>query len=142
VVADQHYVETVRENIGNLTLVEAPSVPADAYTVVRDAIAEGRVRISAQHQRLLSQLREVRSKPTSGGGISIISPTRGTAHGDVASAFVLAVWKAANPGATALKGQAASSAATRMLEQPADIRRRYDDHGQPVTTRKSRGVFG
>lgn len=117
VVADQHYIETVREHIGMLTLVEAPSVPADAYIVARDAIAEGRVRISAQHQRLLSQLREVVSKPTSGGNISISSPTRGTAHGDVASAFVLAIWKAVIMGAVnGVKGTAVRSAMTRALD--------------------------
>lgn len=132
-VADQHYIETVRENAGGLTLIEAPSVPADAYTVVRDGIAEGRVKISAQHGRLIAQLRDVMSKPTAGGNISISSPTRGTSHGDVASAFVLAMWKALDPGAGALKGEAARSQTSRNLDEYSELdRRRGDERGGRV----------
>jgi len=141
VVADQHYIETVREYTGSLTLVEAPSVPAEAYVATRDAIAEGRVRISAQHQRLISQLREVVSKPTAGGNISISSPNRGTSHGDVASAFVLAVWKIAQAGTTALKGEAARSQTSRNLDEhdPMEHRRRALDNQGGGTVRRIRG---
>jgi len=143
-VADQHYIETVREHASGLTLIEAPTVPADAYTVARDAVAEGRVRISAQHTRLISQLREVVSRPTSGGNISISSPTRGTAHGDVASAWVLAMWKAASGGVGMVKGQAARTAVTNLLdESTAGVRREHSFDGErQVRQRKARGPFG
>lgn len=142
VIADQHYIETVREHVGMLRLIEAPSVPAVAYVAARDAIAEGRVRFSAAHQRLLSQLREVVSKPTAGGNISISSPTRGTAHGDEASAFVLALWKAAEPGAKALNGVAVRTEQSRNLDEydPNERRRVLGDNsGRQV--RRIRGAL-
>lgn len=139
-IADQHYIETVREHSVGMQLIEAPSVPADAYIVARDAIAEGRVRISAQHQRLIAQLREVTAKPTSGGGISISSPNRGTSHGDVASAFVLAVWRAARAGAVVVRGAAVRTQMTQALDiggAEASVRS-VRERG----SRRPRGPFG
>ncbi len=97
VVADQHYIETVREHAGGFHLVEAPGGAAgktDAHLAARALINEGRVRIGAGQTRLLAQLREVQSKPSSGGQLTITSPRTGGAHGDIASAFVLALWAA------------------------------------------------
>jgi len=138
-VADGHYIETVREHADGLQLIEAPAVPADAYTVARDAVAEGRVQFSAQHARLLSQLREVVSRPSSGGNISITSPSRGVAHGDVASAFVLAIWRAAQPGVTALVGVVAKTAISRALDEGVGGRDWRDRAGGEDAGRRRRG---
>lgn len=95
VAADQHYIETVREHAGQLELTEAPGgMPGkvETHTHVRRLMAERKVRIPAGNKRLIAQLRQVVSKPTSGGGLTITSPRRGGAHGDLASAFVLALW--------------------------------------------------
>ena len=98
-VADGHYIETVREHASGIELQEAPSGiagKADAYTVARRLINEGKVRIPAGNKRLLAQLRQVVQKPTAGGQLVIKSPRRGGAHGDLASAFVLALWAVAD----------------------------------------------
>lgn len=140
-VADQHYIETVREHSAGLSLIEAPTVPADAYTVVRDAIAEGRVKLSAQHVRLINQLRDVVSKPTPGGNIAISSPSRGTAHGDVASAFVLACWKAAQGGSGTVKIQRANAALDMSEAGVGTLRefRTYAGESRESGTHKRRG---
>jgi hypothetical protein len=100
VCTDSHYIETVREAARGtkMTLKEAPGGQEGkiaAYTVARREIHEGRLRVPASQKRLLAQLAQVVSKPTPGGGLSITSPRRAGAHGDIASAFVLAVWAAA-----------------------------------------------
>ena len=66
---------------------------------VRALLHESKVRIPAGNRRLLQQLRQVVSKPTPGGQLTITSPRRGGAHGDLASAFVLAAWDAQKHGA-------------------------------------------
>ena len=108
-VSDQHYIETVREHCGYLRLHETPAGVegnAEMYTTARTVLREGRLKISAQHTRLLSQLRQVVAKPTPGGNISIQSPRRGGAHGDLASALVAALW--------ALEQEKGGSAAVRV----------------------------
>lgn len=102
-VCDQHYVETVREHAADLVLVEAPGGilgKLEVYTRCRSLIAEGRVRVPAREKRLLAQLKQVVSKPTPGGQITISSPRRPGAHGDLASAFTLALWGASERGGT------------------------------------------
>lgn len=93
---DQHYADLVHEVAGNeFQCIEAPgglTGKIDVYQAARTLIHEGKVRIPAGNRRLLNQLREVVSKPTSGGGITITSPRRPGSHGDLASAFVLALW--------------------------------------------------
>lgn len=110
VVSDHFYIESVREHLAaaGLGLVAAPAGltgKVETYTRVRALLHEGRIRIP-KHDRLIRQLREVQSRPTPGGALTITSPRRAGSHGDVASAFVLAVWAAAAalpniPGATA-----------------------------------------
>ncbi len=100
-VADGHYIETVREHSGGIELQEAPagiSGKVGAYTDARRLINECKVRIPAGNKRLLAQLRQVVQKPTPGGQLSITSPRRGGAHGDLASAFVLALTACAHTG--------------------------------------------
>jgi hypothetical protein len=94
-VADQHYIESVREHANGFMVIEAPGGlegKTIAYLAARTAISEGRVRIPAVQTRLIQQLREVISKPTPGGNLTISSPRRGGSHGDIASSFVLGVW--------------------------------------------------
>ncbi len=60
-------------------------------------LREGRIKIHGLdfRERLMQQLREVHGKPTSGGGMSIVHPRWSTGgHGDLAAAFVLALWQA------------------------------------------------
>jgi hypothetical protein len=76
-------------------LVDAPTGAegkAQSYQRMRALLHEGRVRLP-DHPRLLRQLREVISRPTSGGGISLTSPRwRKGGHGDLVSALVLALY--------------------------------------------------
>lgn len=102
-VADQHYIETVREHCGYMRLHEAPGGnegKAEMYIAARTVMRESRFKLSATHTRLLSQLRQVIAKPTPGGGISIQSPRRGGAHGDLASALVAGLWALEKENAT------------------------------------------
>jgi hypothetical protein len=96
-VVDQFYVESVREHM-KVSLREAPGGAvgkAETHVAVRTLFNEGRIRISAKHTRLMQQLREIVSRPLPGGGLSITSPRRGGAHGDIASAAILAIWECA-----------------------------------------------
>jgi hypothetical protein len=66
---------------------------ASTHTWARALLHEGRLRLP-NHPRLLQQLRDVVSKPTPGGGLSITSSRRaGTGHGDLVTAMVLAVYQ-------------------------------------------------
>lgn len=100
--SDLFYVEAFREELQKrgLMLREAPtgaSGKAEVWTTCRAEILEGRVRVPRVGP-LLAQLKLVRSRPTSGGGLSIEQPRRQGTHGDLASAFALAVWAAVRGG--------------------------------------------
>lgn len=110
IVADGHYRETVVEELGKggVTHIIAPegaAGKAEVAQVVRNLMHEGAIRLKADHpltDKLLRQLREISARPLSGGGISLDSPTWRTGeHGDLASAFLLAVWRAYRLGWTA-----------------------------------------
>lgn len=98
VMADSHYRESIAEHLDEHQLVyaPAPTMPVDTYVRARMLMREGRIKIHGVsfRDRLLQQLREVHGKPTAGGGMSIIHPRWATGgHGDIAAAFVLAVWQ-------------------------------------------------
>jgi hypothetical protein len=101
VMTDSFAIETAREHWAALGVapLEAPAGQPGkvaTYERARDLLAEGRVRLSPAHKDLRAQLLAVTARPTSGGGLSIVTPRRaGAAHGDVASALVLALWQAA-----------------------------------------------
>ena len=110
IIADGHYRETVVEELGKggITHIIAPegaTGKAEVAQVVRNLMHEGAVRLNTAHplaDKLIRQLREISSRPLSGGGISLDSPTWRTGeHGDLASAFLLAVWRAYRLGWTA-----------------------------------------
>jgi hypothetical protein len=102
-MTDEWYADSVREHLQGtgVALVAAPggmTGKVATYTAVRSALHEGRLRIPAGHDRLLAQIRDTTSRPLPGGGIQIVQPKRGAAHGDLASAFVLAVYQAHGKG--------------------------------------------
>ena len=96
VISDGHYREAVAEHLlrHQLALIDAPagaSGKTESYTRARAVLHEGSC-IIPDHARLIGQLRAVVCKPTSGGGLSISSPRKpGGGHGDIVSAWVLAV---------------------------------------------------
>ncbi|HEU4544638.1 MAG TPA: hypothetical protein VFR23_26160 [Jiangellaceae bacterium] len=99
ICSDIHYQESVKEHLreSGVSFLQAPGGnqgKSDVYNFARDAIHAGRVRWSAGHRRLTQQLREVVARPLPGGLISIQSPRRKGNHGDIASAFCLALWAA------------------------------------------------
>lgn len=99
IVTDSFYLESVREHVAaaGLATVEAPGGAqgkARVYGVAQELLHGGKVRVPASQRRLIQQLAETISKPLPGGGISITSPRKRGGHGDLASAFVLAVWRA------------------------------------------------
>lgn len=96
---DLVYIESIRElaEARGLHTVEAPSGQrgkVDTYTIARNLLAEGKVEIATAHKALVHQLRAVVGKPTQGGSFSITSPRRAGSHGDLVSAFVLALTSA------------------------------------------------
>ena len=104
VMADSHYRMAIVEHLEthDLAFAPAPVLPADTYVRARMLFREGRVCIHKASlpegfaDRLMLQLRQVQGKPTSGGGMSIVHQRWATGgHGDLASAFVLALWQLA-----------------------------------------------
>lgn len=98
ICTDSYYLEAVREHaqrngFGLNVAPEGQKGKAMIYLAARELLHAGKVRIPAGMRELIRQLREVVSKPTPGGGISISSPRRGGMHGDLVSAFVLALWR-------------------------------------------------
>jgi hypothetical protein len=126
VLADQHYIESVREQGGTWSLTEAPRDPAVPYVATRTMMREGRLRMSAGHERLLAQLKDVVARPTAGGNLSISSPRKGGAHGDIVSALVLAVWAASSQvGSVPTFAPAAETLTSGLTRNLPDRRLRY-----------------
>ena len=96
-VADQHYIETVKEHLGEFGVIEHPAGnpgKAEVYTATRDALRESIVDIPDCYKRLSRQLQDIVVKPLAGGAMQITSPRRHGQHGDLASAFCAAIWLA------------------------------------------------
>lgn len=95
-IADAHYREAIHEALlkHRMYIVDAPagiSGKTETYARARAVLHDGRARLP-NHPRFLAQLKAIVSKPTPGGGVSIVSPRRaGGGHGDIVSAWVLAV---------------------------------------------------
>jgi hypothetical protein len=98
-MADGHYRESAKEHLDphDIQFRDAPGGrdgKSDVYLHAKKLIHEARVRIP-NLPRLVTQLRQVVSRPMPGGGIAITVPRRkGAGHGDIVSAFVLALWQA------------------------------------------------
>ncbi len=135
-VADGHYEESIREHLfeEKLSLVRAPDGAqgkAEAYQVCRTVLHNGQLRLP-RHERLLQQLREVRVRPTSGGGVSIDSPRwRTGGHGDLVSALVNSVWFAhrsrVEKAKPAVDGNYEERVQSRLDLLEARRRREYDE---------------
>lgn len=97
-MADGHYREAVREDLERhgLFLSSAPegmTGKARSYIHARTMMREKKIAIP-RHELLIKQLKATLGKSVSGGGMTF--PTQQTAdgrHGDLVSAFVLAVWQ-------------------------------------------------
>ncbi len=100
-VADGHYKEAVREHLDDagLRLIEAPEGSdgkSQTYLEVKRLLHEGRIKLP-NNSRLKEQFRSIVAKPLQGGGLQISAPRKkGMGHGDLVSAVVLAVWRAAH----------------------------------------------
>jgi hypothetical protein len=95
-LADGHYRATVLEHLAGtgITFVDAPSTPADAFVRANALLREGLVDVP-NDKRLVRQLRETLKRPKPGGGMSVILPKwKSGEHGDLAAAWVLAVYQA------------------------------------------------
>lgn len=99
IVSDGHYREAVKEYLAEhkLGLADAPQGmkgKEQSFSRVRSVLHEGLISIPENplSNRLLMQARTVTAKPAPGGGLSIRTPRKsGLGHGDLISAFVLAV---------------------------------------------------
>jgi hypothetical protein len=100
VIADGHYRESIHEHLltHGLEIIDAPAGlngKIETYSRARAVLHEGRAKLP-NDPRFLAQLRAVTSRPMPGGGLSIVSPRRaGGGHGDLVSAWVLAVHRLA-----------------------------------------------
>lgn len=137
-MCDAHYRQTVAEILAyrRLGFVEAPRVPAEAFVRTRTLMRDGKV-VLPNHPRLLSQLREVIARPRPGGGLSITLPRHkhhsgggdpGTSggHGDLVSAFVLAVYQAAGELVRERPPAPGTAEALRIEERQRQDKRRRD----------------
>lgn len=97
-MADGHYRMSAVEHLERhgmhfLSAPEGQGGKAESYTRTRVLLHGRRLEIPA-HAGLVRQLKEVTSKPTPGGGLSIKSPEKaGGGHGDLLSAVVLALYQ-------------------------------------------------
>lgn len=96
-ISDGHAREPMREHLeaSEIAMYDAPEGQIgkfETHSVVRTIIHEGLLDMP-RNPRLVSQLKSIVSRPTSGGGVSLMSPRRGSSngHGDLASAAILAL---------------------------------------------------
>lgn len=103
VVADGYYREAIKEALleSNVGLYDAPggsTGKAEVYQRTRVQLNEGRLKLpgNALGKRLAAQAKLVHSKASPGGTTTIRTPRRaGMGHGDLVSAWTLAVWRLA-----------------------------------------------
>jgi hypothetical protein len=104
VMADGHYREAIVENLGDIGFLDSPGSPSDACVRARTLMRNGRVRIpnpaSVREEsrdlfrRFVQQLKEVKGAPVAGGGYTIKMPLWADgSHGDIAAAFILALYQ-------------------------------------------------
>lgn len=104
VVADTYYRESLKEQLAESGLVVFPapdgaSGKADVFQRTRAVLHEGRCKLPNSDivKRMVGQAKLVTSRPSPGGTVTIKVPRRvGTAHGDIVSAWVLAVHRLAH----------------------------------------------
>ncbi len=92
-MADGHYREAIVEACAEARIgfLDAPRDPAEAFVRARALMRDGKVKIP-NHERLIRQMREVVGRKLMGGRVQAVLPKwRDGSHGDLVSAFVLAV---------------------------------------------------
>lgn len=92
-MADGHYREAIVEACAEARVgfLDAPRDPAEAFVRARTLMRDGKVKLP-NHERLIRQLREVVARKLMGGRVQAVLPKwRDGSHGDLVSAFVLAV---------------------------------------------------
>lgn len=105
-MADGHHRASIEEHLAEHELVYAPAplIPSETYVRARMLFRDKRIKIHRTQlvrtdgesfaERLIQQIREVQGRPTAGGRMGIHHPKWATGgHGDLAAAFVLAVWQ-------------------------------------------------
>jgi len=99
---------------------EGASGKEAVYRRVKTLLHEGRVVLPRACARLVRQLKDVMMRPTSGGGVQILSPRKAGGHGDIVSAWVLAVWQADRlTAAPAVARETDEERTERVLEERA-----------------------
>lgn len=99
IISDGHYRESVKEHLAEhkLTLLDAPEGlkgKQEVFSRTRSVLHEGLCTFPTSEltKRLVSQAKLVTSKASMGGGLTIKIPRKiGMGHGDLVSAWVLAV---------------------------------------------------
>lgn len=102
-ISDGHYRESIKEHltefdIGLVDAAEGMKGKQETFSRVRSVLHEGLVVLPTSDisKRLISQAKMVTSRAAPGGGLSIKMPRKvGLGHGDLVSAFVLAVHRLA-----------------------------------------------
>ncbi len=120
VVADQHYIESVREHLNarGISVSMATAKPDEVYVKARDRFRERRLALPS-HRRLLAQLKEIRARPTVGGGLSMQLPKKPDgSHADLVAALTLALWQS--------HGQETARVLTREESEAAWLERQED----------------
>jgi hypothetical protein len=150
-MADGHYRMAAVEHLRThkLHFSDAPTGQlgkAETHVRLRVVVHGGRFKIADHPLRpkLVRQMKELTSRPTAGGSISLSSPHKsGGEHGDILSGVVLSVWQrsgkmtAGPPGpaygtpewqlaqAALLKQKALDEAHKRAVREGKALRRRY-----------------
>lgn len=127
-MADGHYREAIDEYLAKerLGFVDAPTMPADAFVTARTLLHGGRVRIP-EHERFIRQLKDVIGRRLSGGRVQIIQPRwRTGGHGDLVSAWVLALHQASGSIVQAPAPEPGNHEAMRQQAEAIRERRRSD----------------
>lgn len=141
VMADGHHRESLQEHLSaeGIALVACPEGATGkplTYNRAKERIYEGSV-VIPQADRLIRQLKEVIAKPLSGGGISIQSPRwKQGGHGDLVSAFVLALYQVQGRTiATKVErtfGQTMLDGILKAEEKAKKERNRWQQHMNPL----------
>jgi hypothetical protein len=101
ICADLHYIDLVKEYVGEMLLVPFPTTQekkAEVYVKARVLLGQGKVDLSAASDALIRQLKQTTAKPTEGGGLSIGSKRGKDGHGDSVSALICALHSMGNGG--------------------------------------------
>lgn len=131
-MADQHYVDSLSEELAKqgLSVVPAPTGAAgkaESHVHARTILNSQKFRINPQEKRLIQQMRDIVSRPTAGGGITLQVPRTATGgHGDVLSALVLALSQRAGQRARDLLPEKPITIEEAIKKQTAEVWRRYE----------------